>query len=923
VNRTQFRVLYRQFLFRIVDLELLSKHAQGDSRTLLGQFGSLLVFVSLVLALVAALWGATVRSGRLPQLTQLIGAWSVQHFLIATTMLAVGLLAALSWESTFPDRQDRLVLGPLPVRARTLFLAKIAAVATALGLTLAALHALAGIAWPLALAQYEPTPAPALAFDPALPPLRAADFPAVMERDMAPLLGRLDRAATDGGAGVVIGVSEHGALRVMAYGSAKPDSLFEIASITKTFTGLLLAQMAVEGTVDLRDPVRETLPPGVAPAAGFEITLLDLATHHSGLPRMPDNAGPPDQRESYTNYRSSDLLAFLARRGLGKPANTRFEYSNLGFAVLGAALAHRAQSTYPELVRRKITGPLGMNDTVIALSPEQAARFLPGYDSRGRPTPPWDLDAFASAGGIRSTAGDMLTYLQAQLHPEASPLRAAIAESQRVRGYITGNARIALAWAYDPATGVYAHDGATDGFTSYACFNPQLDFAAIVMMNARPVAMPVVGLLGEHVRQRLSGEPTFSLTAISVPPAGPVRSLCAYWVAMLAAGVFMFCCVLALQGAASQLLPRQWFLRTSALLQLAVFSVLVSGYFLQQSPATVLVSGTRQPWLSWIPSYWFVGLYQQLSGSLHPALAPFARRAWIGLAVAVCATAAAYAGSYVRALRMIVEQPDVAPAIRQRWLPRFRRGFHTAIVHFSIRSLLRSRQHRLILAFYLALAFAFSVLFLNAPQGFAGLNVEDPWQPGSVPLLASTLVLMSAWVAGARVVFSLPLELRANWIFRVMPFRAGLGCIRARRGALLALAVAPAGLISAALLFSLWPWRLAAAHLAVLGLAGVILTEFSFTDVQKIPFTCSYLPGRSNLHLTFWLWLYLAMVGVLAAAEAERNVLASAPATAALLAILAIAAAVCVARNHRLADAADAELRFEEIPPDQLVRLNL
>ena len=142
MKKLQFRVLYREFLFRIVDLELLSAHAEGDSRTLLGQFAALLLFCSVILALWAGMWAASVRSA--PPLVRLIGAWGIEHFLIATSMLAVGLFAVLSWESTFPDRRDVLVLGPLPVRARTMFLAKVAAVATALGLTLAALHVVAG-----------------------------------------------------------------------------------------------------------------------------------------------------------------------------------------------------------------------------------------------------------------------------------------------------------------------------------------------------------------------------------------------------------------------------------------------------------------------------------------------------------------------------------------------------------------------------------------------------------------------------------------------------------------------------------------------------------------------------------------------------------------------------------------------------------
>ena len=919
-----FHVLYREFLFRIVDLDLLSAHAEGDSRVLLGQFASLLVFISVILAVAAGLWAASLKDSRLPGLAHLISAWNMEHFLIATTMLAVGLFAVLSWESTFPDRRDVLVLGPLPIRARTLFLAKVAAVASALGLTLAALHALAGIAWPLALAQFDSAPAPALVYEPPLSPVRAADFPSVMDRDIAPMLRRLDLAAADGGAGIAIGVLSHGERRVITYGAAKPDSLFEIGSVSKTFTGLLLAQMAVHGKLSLRDPVRDLFPPGAAGrSSGLEITLLDLATHHSGLPRMPDNAGPGYRRESYTEFHASDLYDFIRRHGLGKPVRTEFLYSNLGFAVLGEALARRAQTSYGEMLRREITGPLGMNDTAISLSPAGRGRLMQGYDSERRPTPAWDMDAFASAGGIRSTAGDMLTYLEAQLHPEKTAFRGALIESQRLRASVADRTRIALAWLYDPNTGVYSHNGATGGFSSYACFDPRRDFAAVVFLNAAPVTFPFIEVLGEHVRQRLAGEPALSLDPVSVAAAGPVRSFVAYWISMLAAGAFVFCSVLALQGFAAQVLPRRWFLRASAFLQLAVFCLFVTGYFLQRSPVAVLVAGPQKPWVSWIPSYWFVGLYQQLSGSLHPALAPFALRAWLGLIVAAGASAAAYTASYLRTLRKIVEEPDITPILRGGWLPGFGGSFETAIAHFSIRSLLRSRQHRMILAFYLGAGLAFAILFLNAPPEIAGPMEDVPFGQPSVPLLAATIVLMGFWVVGTRVVFSLPLDLRANWIFRAMPFGAGRNCLSARRRVLLAISVAPAWAISAALLAPLCPWRMAAAHLAILGLLGIFLAEFSFGGAQKIPFACSYLPGRSHLHVTFLLWIYIVGSGVAVGAAGERRALENPRACAAVLAVFAIAALFAVLRNNWLARPNHAELRFEEVPPDQLTSLEL
>src|SRR5207253_658195 len=137
----QFRVLYREFLFRIVDLELLAP--QGDMSKLLGQFAALLIIVSawVMLPVVGV-------AGSPPSELGLLMTWTAEHFLIATTMLVVGLFAVLSWESMFPDRRDVLVLAPLPVRARTLFLAKVAAVATALSLTVLSLNMFSGLAAP-------------------------------------------------------------------------------------------------------------------------------------------------------------------------------------------------------------------------------------------------------------------------------------------------------------------------------------------------------------------------------------------------------------------------------------------------------------------------------------------------------------------------------------------------------------------------------------------------------------------------------------------------------------------------------------------------------------------------------------------------------------------------------------------------------
>ena len=421
-----------------MDLELLSSHAEGDSRTLLGQFAALLIFFSVILALGAGFWAAATRTTDSPRSMHMIGAWTAEHFLIATTMLAVGLFAVLSWESTFPDRRDVLVLGPLPVRARTLFLAKVAAVATALGLTVASLHALAGIAWPLALAQFDSTPAPALVFDPALPPVRAADFPAVMNRDIAPMLRRLDLAAADGGAGIVIGISEHGMRRVMAYGAAKPDSLFEIGSITKTFTGLLLAQMAVRRnwTFAIRSAICcPWAVPAATGASKSRCSIWPRTIRACRACRITPAQATNARRTRITRPPiSTTSSSGTARKG----PDTQFLYSNLGFTVLGAALANRARAAIRSSRTRDHRPARDEGHGHLAL-----ARTARPLDARlRRPTAPHS--AMGPAGRLRQRRRHPLhggRYAHLSRSPTASrkvAVAAALVESQRLRAHIAG-----------------------------------------------------------------------------------------------------------------------------------------------------------------------------------------------------------------------------------------------------------------------------------------------------------------------------------------------------------------------------------------------------------------------------------------------------------------------------------------------------
>ena len=551
--RLQLQVLFREFLFRMVDLELLS--AQGDITRLLGQFAGLLIFISSGIALGGLLFGA----GRMPPQRLMVVLWGTEHFLISTTMLVVGLFAVLSWDSAFPDRRDVLVLAPLPVLPRTLFMAKVAALAAALSLTVVSLNSLAGLIWPIHF---------------------------------------------------------------------------------------------------------------IAPGAGF-----------------------------------------------------------LGF----------------------------------------------------------------------------------------------------------------------------------------------------------------------------------------------FRSIAAYWVTVFAAGAFIFGSVLGLQGLAAQL-PRRLFLRVSAVLQMAAFGLFVCVYFLEPSLSTPqgLTDPEHQRALAWLPDYWFLGLFQTLNGSAHPAMSPLARRAAAGLLIALIASGTAFLLAYFRTLRRIVEEPDILPGARaQFWIPGFGNLFTTAVVLFSVRTLFRSRQHRVILAFYLGVAFALISLFVLAPA-----SQQKLWQPVNAPLVVASALTLCFWIAGMRVVFSLPLDLRANWIFRVAPLKAGTPCQSAVRRSIFVLALIPCWLACAAAFFALWPWRLAAVHLGVLLLFGLMLVEGALYGFHKIPFTCSYLPGKSQAHMVI-----LAGFGTLlvlqSLAASELDALASPDASFRMLLAFAVMAAVARWRLAAAAKSGGSELLFEEEMPPVILTLGV
>ena len=304
---------------------------------------------------------------------------------------------------------------------------------------------------------------------------------------------------------LAVGAISRGEHFVSGFGRARDDAsdppnaetIFEIGSITKVFTAVLLAQMAGEGLVGLDDPLDAHLPAGVSPPLREPpATLADLAAHAAGLPRNPKGTVAHVLRHPLHPYRAlldayasrtvEDVHASLARTK-ARPPGKRPRYSNVGPGLLGNVLASRAGLSYEEAVRRRVCLPLGMRDTFVDVPAHARARVAQGHTRRGRPRPPFEDPALLGAGSLRSTAADMLRFLGANLEPPAGPLGAGIELAQRPRARMARRFEIGLGWTIAPVRRrpfrMHWHNGGTGGFRSFAAFVRDAGTAVVVLGN--------------------------------------------------------------------------------------------------------------------------------------------------------------------------------------------------------------------------------------------------------------------------------------------------------------------------------------------------------------------------------------------------------------------------------------------------------
>ncbi len=294
--------------------------------------------------------------------------------------------------------------------------------------------------------------------------------------------------------GVTIGVLRDGKQEVFGYGRMSRDdrrvpdgnTIYELGSATKVMTGILLADAVVQDRVKLNQPAGELLPAGVKiPAhADRAITLQDLSTHVSGLPRIPDNMKFGDPGNPYSDYLEKDLYSFLNNYELAQAPGTKSEYSNLGQGLLGHLLSLQAKSTYEDLLRNRITVPLKMSSTTITLDKESQTRLAPGHTADGKPTANWDMQVLAGAGGVRTTASDLLMFAAANLAPPKDKLGEAIEMAWTVhqKPLKTGDAPLGLGWQL-ALDGTRWHNGQTGGYHSMILVNRQFKTSVVLLTN--------------------------------------------------------------------------------------------------------------------------------------------------------------------------------------------------------------------------------------------------------------------------------------------------------------------------------------------------------------------------------------------------------------------------------------------------------
>jgi serine-type D-Ala-D-Ala carboxypeptidase/endopeptidase len=293
--------------------------------------------------------------------------------------------------------------------------------------------------------------------------------------------------------GLSIGYIEGDHFGIVHLGSANQakqkatfSTIYELGSVSKLFTSLLLADAVVRGEIDLNAAADVSNPAGIRfPSRdGQSIRWIDLSTHRTGLPRLATNMPVTDLVNPYREYDSKKAAEFLNQYKLPRKRGESQEYSNFAVSVLGYLVAAKAGKSYEQLLRERIADPLEMTDCTVSLSSDQLKRFATPHNKFGSVASPWTFADLPGAGGVHATMRDMMRFAKAQLNPPSGKLGEAIelAWKQQTEADASGSA-MGLGWMIAGDGETRWHNGGTGGFSTYLIINRQAKCAVIVLCN--------------------------------------------------------------------------------------------------------------------------------------------------------------------------------------------------------------------------------------------------------------------------------------------------------------------------------------------------------------------------------------------------------------------------------------------------------
>jgi len=315
---------------------------------------------------------------------------------------------------------------------------------------------------------------------------------------------------------VSVGVISNGQVWTQHYGTLDgkgtpaPDNktIYEIGSISKVFTSLLLAEAVASGQLKLDDPIGTVVEEldKKNSKLGTNITFKHLSLHTSGLPRMPTNFKPADSTNPFADYDRKMLSDYLMTSKPGREPGAEYEYSNLAVGLLGDLLSRQSGVSYEALLKKKLTGPLKMNDTVVTLSPEQVTRFAPPHNAALLPEKTWSFDALAGCGAIRSNLDDMLLFAEALLNPADEKLGKSIELAWKQQKPRSGaHLAMGLGWMIAQDGSTRWHNGRTGGYECMILINRSLKSATVLLCNT---AGSNTSGLAEQIFQTIAGKNT-------------------------------------------------------------------------------------------------------------------------------------------------------------------------------------------------------------------------------------------------------------------------------------------------------------------------------------------------------------------------------------------------------------------------------